>query len=375
MVKYEVGFNIPAKIGMSVKDIQTPALIIDFSLFQENVKKMKDFCNNKKILLRPHAKMHKSVDIAKYQLKHGGAHGICCQKVSEAEVFAKSGIKDILVTNQICDPLKIKRLVKLAKSGCNISCCVDDFQNVLDIEQCAKENNTCIDIYIEFECGAGRCGISSKDEINKIISLIKECKFLRFKGLQAYNGSNQHILDIKKRQNAVLNTNLTIKEIIDSLDFDKPLITGAGTGCFEDEVKSNVYNEIQVGSYAFMDAHYSRVIKKENNTIFFKNSLFLLTSVISTNLKDHAVVDAGLKSQSVDSGLPSILEDDDLRYIKCSDEHGIIEDKKNKLKINDKIFLIPGHCDPTCNLHDWYVLIKNNVVYDLWPVSARGFSF
>ena len=103
--------------------------------------------------------------------------------------------------------------------------------------------------------------------------------------------------------------------------------------------------------------------------------MFLLTSVISTNLKDHAVVDAGLKSQSVDSGLPSILKDDDLRYIKCSDEHGIIEDKKNKLKINDKIFLIPGHCDPTCNLHDWYVLIKNNVVYDLWPVSARGFSF
>ena len=200
MTKYEVGFNIPATKGMSVNDIQTPALIVDFSLFQENIKKMKDFCKNNKILLRPHAKMHKSVDVANYQLKYGGAHGICCQKISEAEVFAKAGIKDILITNQICDPIKIERLIKLAKSGCKISCCVDDFQNVIDIEKCAEKNNVYINIYVEFECGSRRCGITSKEQIKKIINLIKDCKHLIFKGLQAYNGSNQHIVDNNKRK-------------------------------------------------------------------------------------------------------------------------------------------------------------------------------
>ena len=152
-------------------------------------------------------------------------------------------------------------------------------------------------------------------------------------------------------------------------------VTGGGTGCFEEETKSKVYNEIQAGSYAFMDAHYSS-LKKNISNIIFENSLFIYTSVISVAKKNFAVVDAGLKSMSVDSGLPKIFNKNDLKYTKCSDEHGIIEDYNNSLKLNDKIKLIPGHCDPTCNLHDWYVVIdKNRKVKDLWKVSARGFSF
>jgi 3-hydroxy-D-aspartate aldolase len=155
-----------------------------------------------------------------------------------------------------------------------------------------------------------------------------------------------------------------------------PIITGVGTGCFDLEVKENVYDEIQVGSYAFMDAHYSSLKKdsKVNNTINFKNALFILSNVMSTSVKKQAVVDAGLKSMSLDSGLPTVFNYD-LKYINCSDEHGVIEDLDNLLKINDKVFLIPGHCDPTCNLHDWYVVKKDNIVIDLWPVSARGFSY
>ena len=110
-------------------------------------------------------------------------------------------------------------------------------------------------------------------------------------------------------------------------------------------------------------------------TLFFENSLFIYTSVISVAKQNFAVVDAGLKSMSVDSGLPKIFKKNDLKYVKCSDEHGIIADPYNILKINDKIRLIPGHCDPTCNLHDWYVVVKDTKVIDLWPVSARGFSF
>ena len=374
--QFEVGYNIPATVGMNIKDIQTPSLIIDFNIFEDNILKMKEFISNNNIKLRPHAKMHKSVDVAKFQLKHGGAHGICCQKISEAEVFARNGIKDILITNQITDFLKIKRLTKIAANNCNISCCVDNIENIINIQNSALENKTLINIYIEYDCGAKRCGLESFKEIQKLIDLIKTMPNINFLGFQAYNGSIQHIEDFDQRKINVQETCNKIKSL--KLNFKKysPIITGVGTGCFDLEVNENVYDEIQVGSYAFMDAHYSSLKKdsRVNNTINFENALFVLSNVMSIAVKKQAVVDAGLKSMSIDSGLPTVFNYD-LKYVNCSDEHGVIEDPENSLEINDKVFLVPGHCDPTCNLHDWYVIIKDDIVLDLWPVSARGFSY
>ena len=374
--KFEVGFNIPAKIGMSINEIQTPSLIIDYKIFESNIIKMKEFVFNNNIKLRPHAKMHKSIDVAKYQINNGGAHGICCQKVSEAEIFARAGIKDILITNQITDTFKLERLTKMATQDLNIGCCVDNIDNVLDIQKAAERNKSIIDIYIEYDCGASRCGIKSFNKINELILIIKKMENLNFVGFQAYNGSIQHIECFKTRKLQVIKTCNKIKELKSKFEEHSPLITGVGTGCFDLEVSEDVYDEIQVGSYAFMDAHYSSLKhdRKFNNTNNFENSLFILSGVMSNTLENHAIVDAGLKSISVDSGLPKVIKSG-LEYIKCSDEHGIIADPKNILKINDKVYLIPGHCDPTCNLHDWYVLIKDSKVYDLWPVSARGFSF
>ena len=374
--KFEVGFNIPAKIGMNINEIQTPSLIIDYKIFESNIIKMKEFVYNNNVKLRPHAKMHKSIDVAKYQINNGGAHGICCQKVSEAEIFARAGIKDILITNQITDTFKLERLTKMATQDLKIGCCVDNVDNVFDIQKAAESNKSIIDIYVEYDCGASRCGIKSFNKINELILIIKKMENLNFVGFQAYNGSIQHIEDFKTRKLQVIKTCNKIKKLKSKFEAYSPLITGVGTGCFDLEVSEDVYDEIQVGSYAFMDAHYSSLKhdRKFNNTNNFENSLFILSGVMSNTLENHAVVDAGLKSISVDSGLPKVINSG-LEYIKCSDEHGIIADPKNILKINDKVYLIPGHCDPTCNLHDWYVLIKDSKVYDLWPVSARGFSF
>ena len=373
---YEVGFNIPAKVGMDISEIQTPSLIIDFKIFDNNINKMRQFVLNNNVKLRPHAKMHKSIDIAKYQIDKGGAHGICCQKVSEAEIFVRAGIKDIFITNQITDTFKLERLAKLTSKELRIGCCVDNNENLINIQKAAKRNNSLIDIYIEYDCGANRCGIKSFNEINKLIEIIKKMANLNFVGFQAYNGSIQHIEDYKKRQKEVKNTCDKIKELKAHFLKYSPFITGVGTGCFDLEVFEDIYDEIQVGSYAFMDAHYSSLKhdRKINNSNNFENSLFILTGVMSKALKKHAVVDAGLKSIAIDSGLPKIINSD-LEYIKCSDEHGIITDPNDILKINDKVHLIPGHCDPTCNLHDWYVVVKDSKVIDLWSVSARGFSF
>ena len=373
---FEVGFNIPAKVGMDVNEIQTPSLIIDYNIFKDNISKMKEFVLNNKVKLRPHAKMHKSVDVAKYQIEKGGAHGICCQKLSEAEIFLRAGIKDVLITNQITDEFKLERLTKIASKELKIGCCVDNKENIINIQKAAERNNSLIDIYIEYDCGANRCGIKSFSQINELIIMIKKMANLNFVGFQAYNGSIQHIEDHKIRKKEVKNTCNKIRELKSNFIKYLPFITGVGTGCFDLEVNEGVYDEIQVGSYAFMDAHYSSLKhdNRLNNTYNFKNSLFILTGVMSKALENHSVVDAGLKSIAVDSGLPKTTNAE-LEYVKCSDEHGIIADPNNILKINDKIRLIPGHCDPTCNLHDWYAVVKDTTVIDLWPISARGFSF
>jgi len=188
-------------------------LIVDYDIFENNIHKMKNFILNNNVKLRPHAKMHKSINVAEYQINFGGAHGICCQKVSEAEVFARGGIKDILVTNQITDQLKINRLTNISQNNVNIGCCVDNEDNIVNINNSAEEKNTSIDIYIEFDCGANRCGVQSFEEIEKLILLINSLDFVNFIGFQAYNGSIQHIEDFEIRKREVHITCNKIKEL------------------------------------------------------------------------------------------------------------------------------------------------------------------
>jgi 3-hydroxy-D-aspartate aldolase len=164
-------------------------------------------------------------------------------------------------------------------------------------------------------------------------------------------------------------------QLLKAEGLDCDIVAGAGTGTFEMEGTSGVYNELQCGSYIFMDADYQRV--KDGNGKFiseFENSLFIYTSVMSKTKADKAICDAGLKAQSVDSGMPVIYGRTDVEYIKCSDEHGVINDPHNVLRLNEKLKLVPSHCDPTVNVYDWYVAVRNGRVEALWPVTARGMT-
>ena len=374
----ELGFDVPALPGMAVSDIQTPCLIIDMGSFDDNLKRMAEVITPYNVSLRPHAKMHKSIDVARQQLAQGKATGICCQKVSEAEVFARAGISDILITNQVCDHLKIGRLASIAALGCRLSVCVDNKVNISALSAEAKKWNVLIHCLVELDCGAGRCGVANAEQVIELATAIKEAEHLIFDGLQAYQGSIQHKLDHEQRKTELDAVIEQVKACLDSLaavGLNCPVVSGGGTGSFLFEASSGVYTEVQCGSYAFMDADYGRIYNQDGKRLDeadWKNALFILTSIMSTAKDGQAVCDAGLKAQSVDSGLPVIFGRDDIAYINCSDEHGVIEDKQNQLKINDKLHLVPGHCDPTCNLHDWYVCVRDGVVVDLWPVSARG---
>jgi 3-hydroxy-D-aspartate aldolase len=378
---YEVGYDIPASIGMNEADIQTPSLVLDLDALERNIKKMGDWAKEHGMRHRVHGKMHKSVDVALLQESLGGSCGVCCQKVSEAEVFARGGIKDVLVSNQVRQPEKIDRLARIPKLGARTICCVDDLENVADLSAAATRHGTQIECLVEIDCGAGRCGVTTTSAVVEIAKAIDAADGLKFAGIQAYQGAMQHMDSYEDRKAKIAIAVAQVKDAVDALKADGiecDIVGGGGTGSYYFEGTSGVFNELQCGSYAFMDADYGRILDENGNRIDqgeWQNALFILTSVMSHAKADKAIVDAGLKAQSVDSGLPTIFGRTDVEYVKCSDEHGVVADPDGVLKVNDKLKLVPGHCDPTCNVHDWYVGVRNGKVETLWPVSARGKAY
>ncbi|MCL4141791.1 UNVERIFIED_CONTAM: hypothetical protein GTU68_020960 [Idotea baltica] len=311
-----------------------------------------------------------------------GLRRFACQKgLRGREAFARGGIKDVLVSNQVRDPAKIDRLARIPKLGARTLCCVDDLDNVPDLSAAAKKHGTEIECLVEIDCGAGRCGVVTTEAVVEIAKAIDAADNLKFAGIQAYQGAMQHMDSYEDRKGKIDIAVAMVKDAVDTLKsegLDCDIVGGGGTGSYYFEGNSGVYNELQCGSYAFMDADYGRIHDKDGNRIDqgeWENALFILTSVMSHAKADKAICDAGLKAQSVDSGLPFIYGRDDVEYVKCSDEHGVIADPKGVLKVNEKLKLVPGHCDPTCNVHDWYVGVRGGKVESIWPVTARGLAY
>jgi len=369
----------PAEIGMAADDVDTPALLVDLDAFEHNVALMAKMVASFSVNHRPHAKTHKSTDVARHQIA-AGAVGQCCQKVGEAEVLVAGGIEDVLVSNQIVGPRKLDRLAGLAKQA-RIGVCVDDAGNIEDINAAAQRFGSTIEVLVEIDIGAGRCGVVPGKAAVDLAKRIDAASNLSFGGLQAYQGRAQHIRGHGERKVAIDKAGALVKETVDQLStagLACRLVTGAGTGTFQFEAGSGIWNELQAGSYCFMDADYALNLGEEGEFFdTFRQSLFVLATVMSHPVKDRAVLDAGHKAASIDSGLPRIADLPDVTYSGASDEHGtlVLGPGAPELKLGDKVRLIPSHCDPTVNLHDWYVGVRGGVVETLWPVSARGAAF
>ena len=376
----EVGYDVPALPGMLAAEIQTPCLILDLDALERNIVKMGKLMKEMGVRHRVHGKMHRSVDVAKLQEKLGNACGVCCQKVAEAEVFARGGIKDILVTNEIRDLAKIDRLARIPKFGTRTIVIVDDVANVADLSAAVQKHGTKLECLVEIDCGTSLAGVSTIPEVVEIAKAIDAAPGLKFSGIQAYQGMAQHV---RKYEDRKALTDIAVAIARDAVEALKKegltcdIVGGAGSGTYYFEGNSGVYNELQCGSYAFMDHDYGLDLDKDGKQIDqgeWENALFILTMIISHKKPDVAICDAGLKVQSMDSGLPVIFGRTDLTYLGAADEHGVIIDPNCALKVGDKLRLVPGHCDPTCNVHDWYVGVRNEKVEVVWPISARGKS-
>ncbi len=366
----------PARVGMTLADVDTPALLIDLDAYERNLNKMQSFADGAGLQLRPHAKTHKCAVIAGQQMALG-AVGVCCQKVSEAEALVYAGVNDVFVSNEVIGAPKLERLAAMAKLA-RVSVCVDDADNVDDLSRVADRYGVALDVLVEIDVGAGRCGVATAEQAAKLARQVTAATGLRFQGLQAYQGAAQHIrahdarrAAIEQAATQVVNTRRRLED--EGLDCE--IISGAGTGTFAFEAQSGVYTELQCGSYIFMDADYGRN-RTETGGYFhdFENSLFVLTTVMSNSRPGVAVVDAGLKAVSVDSGLPLVHGMESVAYVGVSDEHGQLDTTRadERVRLGDKLKLIPGHCDPTVNLYDWYVGYRRDRVESVWPIVARG---
>jgi D-serine deaminase-like pyridoxal phosphate-dependent protein len=360
----------PAKVGERVEEVDTPALVLELDAFERNLRTLAESVKGRPVRVRAHAKTHKCAEIAKRQLAHG-AIGVCCQKVAEAEALVEGGITDVLVSNEVVGAPKIARLAALSQRA-HIGVCVDHPDNLAALEASGAK----LDVYIELEVGMRRCGIAPGEPALALARTISKSKTLRFAGLQAYHGRAQHMRTMEERHAAIeaaAQHVFEMKRLLQKAGIPCPIVTGAGSGTYMLEVEAGAWDEIQPGSYIFMDVDYA---KNEWAAPLprFEHALFVLATVMSRPAADRAIVDAGLKASSVDSGLPLVWRREGLTYRGASDEHGVIEIAAGAQApaLGDKLYLVPGHCDPTVNLYDWYVCVRNGRVETVWSVTARG---
>lgn len=364
----------PALRGAALSDIETPALFVDADALDANFRKMSEVLGPSGMTkLRPHAKAHKCIELAHRQMAEG-AMGLCCQTVAEAEAFLLGGVRDIVVTNQVVSPGKLRRLARLARFA-RIEVCVDHLDNVHQLDAAAEEAETKIFVRVEVNVGGNRSGVEPGPDVAHLARAIKKSANLRYTGVQCYSGPSQHIFLYEERiaENERIAT--VVRRLVEQLtqqDLAPSVIAGAGTGTFDIDARSGLFDELQAGSYLFMDAKYARNLGPAGAPCpAFRQSLFVMATVTSAVDRSRVVIDAGVKACSMDAGPPSIAGRDDIVVTRTSDEHLMLKVGGEVPSIGTRLSLIPANCDPTVNLYDWYIVVRDNRVEDLWPIVAQ----
>lgn len=350
---------------MKISGLSTPALVLDVNILKANAQAMKSLLEGSNLGLRPHYKSHKCAALAVWQMECG-AVGMTCAKLSEAEDLCDAGVENILIANQVVDPAKIRRVAELAQN-CRLTVCVDSVENVEALSRAAQGCGSTVYCLVEYDIGMQRCGVVTREEVLALAKYISRSEGLVFEGIQAYAGHISHVVDMEERKGM---TAANYEKLYALLAFLKEngvevrTVSGGSTGTAQIKAAEGLYTELQAGSYLFMDGVYRDL------ELPFKNALFLLTTVVSSR-EDLTVVDAGVKTCGVDQGMP-IPREGTVREIVASEEHFQLHGYSEKKSVGEKMFLIPGHCCSTVNLHDKIYLVDGDKVIRRLPITARG---
>jgi D-serine deaminase-like pyridoxal phosphate-dependent protein len=367
-----------ARPGDPISSVATPALVIDLEALDRNIERLARFAAERGVRLRPHAKTHKCIAIGQRQ-QRAGAVGVCVQKVSEALSLAAPdhGLADVFVSNEVLDPARLDALARLAATR-RVALAVDSTLGADRLAAATAAHGTRVTAFVEIDVGHGRCGVEPA-AAGALARRLAELA-LPIGGLQAYHGSAQHLRTRAERDAAVRHAAAavaTARASLQSAGLPCELVTGGGTGTFALDAASGVWGELQAGSYVFMDRDYA-----DNDAMpaapAFEHALFVRAQVVS-RAPDRAVIDAGHKAHAIDSGPPRVWGRP-LDYLNAGDEHGVLKPAPGSIEplpaLGESVWLVPGHCDPTVNLHDQYVVVAGGLdrgrVQAVWPIEARG---
>lgn len=375
--------------GAGVAAIDTPALVIDLDAMERNLTRMAEFAQKHKVRWRAHAKLHKSAALARLQMR-AGAVGVCVQTTAEAELLAAGGVNNLYISNEVIATPKLERVAALAQTlhevQGRLALAVDSAEGVQRLAAAMASRpqaGASIDVFVEIDVGQGRCGVAPGSPAVALAQEIDQHPALVFAGLQAYHGGAQHLRTVRERREAIARAVAAVtltRQQIEATGIPVALVTGAGTGTFALEAASGVYGELQPGSFLFMDADYAQN-ERDPAQPQFEHALFVKTEVISTSA-NHVVCDAGHKSHAIDSGMPrvhTLSGEAALTYANGGDEHGILRAAAPGgalPALGATLWLIPGHCDPTVNLHDGLIGVRGGLaqgtVERVIAVDARG---
>ena len=367
----------------SRRDLNTPVLVIDKPALERNIARMAEFAASKGVKLRPHAKTHKSVDIAKLQLA-AGAVGLCCAKIGEAEALAEGGVTSgLLITSPVVSTPAIARVVALNAATTDLMVVVDHPANVAALGQAAAAAGKPLKVIIDLDPGIHRTGVASPEAAVALLAAIHAQPGLIYAGLQCYCGMQQHIESFADRKFALEDRGAYIRSVIDALTAaggPPAIVSGSGTGSHRIDAALGIFTEFQVGSYVFMDGQYlvCDIAGEGADASPYEASLLIDARVVSANTSGMATVDAGFKALSTDAEPPKVLggAPEGSRYFFMGDEHGAILPPSGLAPptLGERVILGAPHCDPTVNLYDTYHVVDGDTLVALWPVSARGRS-
>jgi D-serine deaminase-like pyridoxal phosphate-dependent protein len=360
-----------------VKDLPTPALLIDLDIMERNIHALASYMKGRPVTFRPHGKAHKSPAIGKLQLA-AGAKGLCAAKLGEADVLIRGGITDVLITAEVIGRLKIERLMRLLAITPDVKAVVDNEQNVIDLSTAALASKRTLKVAIDCNVGQNRTGLGTPEEVVALAQLIAKQKGLELVGLQGYGGNNQHVKGFANRRAREVQSNervVAARHALEKAGFTVQLVSVGGTGSYNIDAEFPGVTEIQPGSFIFMDTNYNKIGGRDTPEFSeFGNSLSVLTTVISRATAGRAIVDAGGKALSTDEAAPEPVDLTGATYGVAGDEYGALrlQNPSRELKVGDQVRILPGHCDTTVNLHNVYFAVRRDIVEHVWPIEGRG---
>ena len=361
----------------ALRDVPTPALVIDEATLDRNIAAMTDFARRAGRSLRPHAKTHKSVVIARKQIE-AGAIGICCATLPELQAMADARVSGLLLTAAVQDSAKTESLIAVAKKTL-ITIAVDHPSQIRTLTAKLPADASQINVIVDVDVGQKRTGVCNVGDTIAIARLVAADKRLKFSGLQGYAGHVQHIPEFAERVREATRVSALLGEHIAGLrqaGFEATIVSGSGTGTHDFDLEHQPFTEIQAGSYVFMDSDYARILNRNGEGLPFECSLFMLTTVTSANRPGQVALDAGTKSLAVNGPSPHLLvgAPDGSAYQFAGDEHGILTfpEGSKAPELGDRILMSVTHCDPTVNLFSVLHAVSKSGDVETWPVVGRN---